>query len=104
MAWGRGRGPAAHLLLLLNARVGMGLTLRPGQAQEATVRGGVVRRRLRDDFQQIRDTTTGLEIKVDREVNELKSSVEKAKNDTVHALCTLCCGCAAGTVCPRRCS
>ena len=40
-------------------------------------------RRMRDDLQLIRDKTTELEIKVDRDINELKSSVEKGKNDTV---------------------
>ena len=38
---------------------------------------------MRDDLQLIRDKTTELEIKVDRDINELKSSVEKGKNDTV---------------------
>jgi hypothetical protein len=32
---------------------------------------------------------TDLEIKVDREVNELKSSVEKAKNDTIKSVIAL---------------
>ena len=41
---------------------------------------------MRDDLQLIRDKTTELEIKVDRDINELKSSVEKGKNDTVRAL------------------
>jgi len=42
---------------------------------------------MRDDLQLIRDKTTELEIKVDRDINELKSSVEKGKNDTVRDLC-----------------
>lgn len=41
---------------------------------------------MRDDLQLIRDKTTDLEIKVDRDINELKSSVEKGKNDTVGAI------------------
>eukprot|EP00983_Pelagomonas_calceolata_P043068 1138763-Pelagomonas_calceolata.AAC.3 len=41
---------------------------------------------MRDDLQLIRDKTTELEIKVDRDINELKSSVEKGKNDTVRLL------------------
>ena len=46
-------------------------------------------RRMRDDLQSMRDKTTDLEIKVDRDINELKSSVEKAKNDTIKSVITI---------------
>ncbi|KAF5841113.1 chloroplast tscA maturation factor [Dunaliella salina] len=45
--------------------------------------------RMRDDLQLIRDKTTELEIKVDRDINELKSSVEKGKNDTIKSVITI---------------
>ncbi|GIL91215.1 hypothetical protein Vretimale_18873 [Volvox reticuliferus] len=45
--------------------------------------------RMRDDLQGIRDKTTELQIKVDRDINELKSSVEKAKNDTIKSVITI---------------
>uniref|UniRef100_A0A7S0X0E3 Uncharacterized protein n=1 Tax=Chlamydomonas leiostraca TaxID=1034604 RepID=A0A7S0X0E3_9CHLO len=45
--------------------------------------------RMRDDLQGMRDKTTELEIKVDRDINELKSSVEKAKNDTIKSVITI---------------
>lgn len=55
---------------------------------------------MRDDLQLIRDKTTELEIKVDRDINELRSSMERGKNDTVglfvfcafcDTVCVLCC-------------
>jgi hypothetical protein len=39
--------------------------------------------RMRDDLQHMRDRATDLELKMDREINELKATVEKAKNDTI---------------------
>jgi len=45
--------------------------------------------RMRDDLQGMRDKTTELEIKVDRDVNELKSALEKAKNDTIKSVITI---------------
>ncbi|KAG2490117.1 hypothetical protein HYH03_011423 [Edaphochlamys debaryana] len=45
--------------------------------------------RMRDDLQGIRDKTTELVIKVDRDVNELRSGVEKAKNDTIKSVITI---------------
>ncbi|GFR47733.1 hypothetical protein Agub_g9497 [Astrephomene gubernaculifera] len=45
--------------------------------------------RMRDELMVIRDKTTDLQIKVDREINELKSSVEKAKNDTIKSVITI---------------
>ncbi|GBF99759.1 chloroplast tscA maturation factor, partial [Raphidocelis subcapitata] len=39
--------------------------------------------RMRDDLQHMRDKATELELKMDREVNELKATVEKAKNDVI---------------------
>ncbi|MEW5309028.1 MAG: hypothetical protein WDW38_000941 [Sanguina aurantia] len=45
--------------------------------------------RMRDDLQTIRDKVTELEIKVDHDINDLKSSVEKAKNDTIKSVITI---------------
>jgi hypothetical protein len=42
--------------------------------------------RMRDDLQFVRDKSTELEIKLDREVNELKATVEKAKNDVIKSV------------------
>ncbi|KAI8467222.1 MAG: chloroplast tscA maturation factor [Monoraphidium minutum] len=39
--------------------------------------------RMRDDLQHMRDKAMELELKMDREVNELKATVEKAKNDII---------------------
>eukprot|EP00775_Hariotina_reticulata_P002449 gene2449-2752_t len=39
--------------------------------------------RMRDDLQQMRDKTVDLEIKMDREVNDIRAGVEKAKNDII---------------------
>jgi hypothetical protein len=41
---------------------------------------------MRDDLQMLRDKSTELEIKLDREVNELKATVEKAKNDVIKSV------------------
>lgn len=38
--------------------------------------------RMRDDLQTLRDKTTALELKIDREVNEVKTLVERTKTDT----------------------
>lgn len=42
--------------------------------------------RIRDDLQGMRDKVTELEIKVDHDINDVKSSVEKAKNDTIKSV------------------
>jgi hypothetical protein len=39
--------------------------------------------RMRDELQSLRDKANELEIKVDKEVNSLKSGVEQSKNDTI---------------------
>ncbi|WIA08882.1 hypothetical protein OEZ86_011462 [Tetradesmus obliquus] len=39
--------------------------------------------RMRDDLQQMRDKTIELEIKLDREVNDIRAGMEKAKNDII---------------------
>lgn len=39
--------------------------------------------RMRDDLQQMRDKTVELEIKLDREVNDIRAGMEKAKNDII---------------------
>ncbi|KAG2453037.1 hypothetical protein HYH02_002372 [Chlamydomonas schloesseri] len=45
--------------------------------------------RMRDDLQGIRDKSTDLQIQMDRDINELRSSVEKAKNDTIKSVITI---------------
>ncbi|KAL6753110.1 hypothetical protein V8C86DRAFT_2734331 [Haematococcus lacustris] len=45
--------------------------------------------RMRDDLQLIRDKTTELAIKVDRDINELQSAIEKSKNDTIKSVITI---------------
>eukprot|EP00877_Chromochloris_zofingiensis_P015058 jgi/Chrzof1/9806/Cz04g16100.t1 len=45
--------------------------------------------RMRDDLLQLRDKSTELEIKMDRDINELKATVEKAKNDTIKSVITI---------------
>ncbi|KAG1676048.1 hypothetical protein FOA52_014913 [Chlamydomonas sp. UWO 241] len=45
--------------------------------------------RMRDDLQLMRDKVTDLEIKVDRDINELRSLIEKAKNDTMKVVITI---------------
>lgn len=45
--------------------------------------------RIRDDLQAMRDKVTELEIKVDHDINDVKSSVEKAKNDTIKSVILL---------------
>ncbi|GAX75906.1 hypothetical protein CEUSTIGMA_g3349.t1 [Chlamydomonas eustigma] len=45
--------------------------------------------RMRDDLQMMRDKVTELEIKLDHDVNEVRSSVEKAKNDTIKSVITI---------------
>lgn len=42
--------------------------------------------RIRDDLQGMRDKVTELEIKVNHDINDVKSSVEKAKNDTIKSV------------------
>lgn len=42
--------------------------------------------RMRDELQQLRDKTTELEIKLDRDVNELKATVERSKNDVIKSV------------------
>ena len=42
--------------------------------------------RIRDDLQGMRDKVTELEIKVDHDINDVKSSVEKEKNDTIKSV------------------
>jgi hypothetical protein len=44
---------------------------------------GLEKNRMRDELQSIRDKSNELEIKVDKEVNSLKSGVEQSKNDTI---------------------
>ncbi len=44
---------------------------------------GLEKNRMRDELQSIRDKSNELEIKVDKEVNSLKSGVEQSKNDAI---------------------
>lgn len=39
--------------------------------------------RMRDDLQQMRDKSVELELKMDREVNDIRAGMEKAKNDII---------------------
>lgn len=45
--------------------------------------------RMRDDLQALRDKSTQLEIKLDRDINDLKASVEKSKNDVIKSVITI---------------
>lgn len=45
--------------------------------------------RMRDDLQGLRDKTTQLEIKLDRDINDLKAAVEKSKNDVIKSVITI---------------
>eukprot|EP00798_Chlamydomonas_sp_ICE-L_P022860 gene22860-30033_t len=45
--------------------------------------------RMRDDIQLMRDKGTELEIRVDRDINVLKSELERAKNDTIKSVITI---------------
>ncbi len=44
---------------------------------------------MRDDLQVMRDKVIELQLKLDHDVNEVRSSVEKAKNDTIKSVITI---------------
>jgi hypothetical protein len=66
----------------------LSLSDRHGASQVASQRldMNLEKGRIRDDLQGMRDKVTELEIKVDHDINDVKSSVEKAKNDTIKSV------------------